>query len=373
MNRTSPLPLKRCLALIPSLVLTACIQQPSVIPLPDSPHPGSQSPIPAPPTASVARSLHATVLFPVGVLPKLKQGLRIQTGVDPKDLAVADLKQLVITVNGQVVAAEAIDWGALQWDATGRITLSLTLRQLAVPSPWRIQVATKTHSLILISHQAQRRDEGSETHLLSAPSTAAAMLRDKLDAAGKRDTPVSQAAIDLLAQRLESAFTSSDAGNPLERSTVADAIQKLTDAIGRGVPDSQLKPVLDPPHGGGGGQAAIAPAPTIASISPNRGSVTLPTAITVTGTGFATGVTVTVGGVAATGVVVVNATTVTATVPAGLPLGVTDVVVTNPDTQSATAAGAYTVDPPGIDVGATIKNGLPYVGTPVGADDTPGV
>jgi hypothetical protein len=81
--------------------------------------------------------------------------------------------------------------------------------------------------------------------------------------------------------------------------------------------------------------------PTISGVSPNQGSSTGGTAITITGTGFVSGATVTVGGVAATNVVVVSATSITATTPAGT-VGAADLVVTNPDTTTITDAGAFT-------------------------------
>ena len=55
--------------------------------------------------------------------------------------------------------------------------------------------------------------------------------------------------------------------------------------------------------------------------------------MTITGTNFASGATVTFGGTAATNVVVVNSTTITATTPAGNAGGAT-VTVTVPDGQS---------------------------------------
>jgi hypothetical protein len=53
------------------------------------------------------------------------------------------------------------------------------------------------------------------------------------------------------------------------------------------------------------------------------------------------GATVSIGGVAAGTLTVVNATTITATVGAHA-AGVTDVVVTNPDAQTATLSGGFT-------------------------------
>ena len=82
-------------------------------------------------------------------------------------------------------------------------------------------------------------------------------------------------------------------------------------------------------------------APTITNVSPNTGSTSGGTTVTLTGTNFLAGATVTVGGVAATNVVVVNSTTITFTTPAGAN-GPADVVVTNTDGGTDTDEGAFT-------------------------------
>ena len=56
--------------------------------------------------------------------------------------------------------------------------------------------------------------------------------------------------------------------------------------------------------------------PTVSSVAPNNGPTAGGTAVTITGTNFAAGATVTFGGAAATNVVVVNSTTITAATPA---------------------------------------------------------
>ena len=58
-------------------------------------------------------------------------------------------------------------------------------------------------------------------------------------------------------------------------------------------------------------------APTVSGRQPNSGPAAGGTAVTITGTNFAAGATVTFGGTAATNVTVVNSTTITATTPAG--------------------------------------------------------
>jgi len=86
---------------------------------------------------------------------------------------------------------------------------------------------------------------------------------------------------------------------------------------------------------------AVNPAPTVTSIAPNTGSASGGTAITITGTGFLAGATVSFGGTSASGVTVVNNTSITATAPAHS-AGVVSVVVTNTDSQSGTLANGYT-------------------------------
>ena len=88
---------------------------------------------------------------------------------------------------------------------------------------------------------------------------------------------------------------------------------------------------------GGGGN----PAPTVSAINPTSGTANGGTAVTITGTGFLAGATVQLGGTSATGVTVVNSTSITATTPAHS-AGAVSVVVTNTDAQSGTLNNGYT-------------------------------
>jgi hypothetical protein len=85
--------------------------------------------------------------------------------------------------------------------------------------------------------------------------------------------------------------------------------------------------------------------PTVTGVSPQSGTTAGGTPITVTGTGFQAGATVALGGVAATSVVVVNATTITA-VTGPHATGAVSAVVTNPGNVSATRAESYFYTPP---------------------------
>jgi len=115
---------------------------------------------------------------------------------------------------------------------------------------------------------------------------------------------------------------------------------------------------------GGGGN----PAPTVSGISPTSVTTAGGTPVTVTGTGFLAGATLTIGGTAATNVVVSNSTTITATTPA-LAAGAADVVVTNTDNQNATLSQGFTYtstsNPPPTVSGISPNSGSTSGGTAV--------
>ena len=92
-------------------------------------------------------------------------------------------------------------------------------------------------------------------------------------------------------------------------------------------------------------KAAANPAPVINSIAPTSGPNSGGTTISVAGGNFQTGATVTVGGVPATGVNVTSSSNLTAVSPAHA-AGAVDVVVSNPDGQTATLAGSFTYTAP---------------------------
>ena len=83
------------------------------------------------------------------------------------------------------------------------------------------------------------------------------------------------------------------------------------------------------------------PAPTVTAITPNSGSASGGSSVTIAGTGFSAGATLKLGGTAATNVVVASSTSITATTAAHV-AGTVDVVVTNSSGQSGTLSGGYT-------------------------------
>jgi hypothetical protein len=80
---------------------------------------------------------------------------------------------------------------------------------------------------------------------------------------------------------------------------------------------------------------------TVTSVTPAAGKTTGGKAVTVSGANFQSGATITFGGSAATSVVFVNSTTLTAVTPAHA-AGPVNVTVTNPDTSTGTKINGYT-------------------------------
>ena len=99
----------------------------------------------------------------------------------------------------------------------------------------------------------------------------------------------------------------------------------------------------------GGGDSAPTPpppppppvAPTVTAINPTAGVTNGGTAVTLTGTNFVTGVTVAIGGVAATNIAVQSPTSLTAATGTRNSPGRVDVVVTNSSNQSGTLTQGY--------------------------------
>lgn len=85
---------------------------------------------------------------------------------------------------------------------------------------------------------------------------------------------------------------------------------------------------------------AAAANPTFGSITPTTGSSSGGTPVTITGSNFVAGATVYIGSSAATNVVVVNSTQITANAPSGT-LGSANILIVNPDNSAVTAASAF--------------------------------
>ena len=109
------------------------------------------------------------------------------------------------------------------------------------------------------------------------------------------------------------------------------------------------------------------PAPSVGSISPTSGTTAGGTAVTITGTGFFSGATVSFGGTAATGVTVASSTSISASAPAHA-VGSVSVAVTNTDNQNGTLANGYTYTSP--NPAPTVNSISPASGTTAGGTST---
>ena len=102
-------------------------------------------------------------------------------------------------------------------------------------------------------------------------------------------------------------------------------------------------PLLVAGCGGGssGPTAPTAAAPTVTAVAPVSGSLAGQTVVRITGSGFVATPRVTFDGVGATNVQLVDANSITASVPARATAGAVDLVVSNPSGGSGRLAGGY--------------------------------
>jgi len=117
-------------------------------------------------------------------------------------------------------------------------------------------------------------------------------------------------------------------------------------------------------------QALAALVPSVDSVSPNQGAPAAVVPVTINGTGFVSGSTVSLNptGVTASNVSFVSATQLTATltVAAGAATGGRDLTVTNPNGGSGTLTGAFSVAVPSIAITSVTPNqGAPGATVPV--------
>lgn len=106
-------------------------------------------------------------------------------------------------------------------------------------------------------------------------------------------------------------------------------------------------------------------APSISTVSPSHGPLAGGTSVTLSGSGFFMGATVTVGGVSCTDVTVNSSSSLTCTLPLAQPAGAKDVIVTNVDGQAGTLGGGYTYQGPPSVGSISPSNGYILGGTSV--------
>lgn len=109
--------------------------------------------------------------------------------------------------------------------------------------------------------------------------------------------------------------------------------------------------------------AASSP-PTVTGVSPNSGTPLGGAPVTINGSGFITGATVTFDGIFATGIAVVSTSQIACTTPAHA-AGAVNVSVINPDTQNGTLANGFTYGGPVSLSGIVPVHGTTNGGTPI--------
>jgi hypothetical protein len=107
--------------------------------------------------------------------------------------------------------------------------------------------------------------------------------------------------------------------------------------------------------------AGAATPPAITSVTPATGPAAGGTVVTITGTDFAAGASVTFNGVAGTNVTVTGTTTITVTTPGGSPGPVT-ILITNPDGLGTSIGGVFSY----LGAAPTITSVTPASGTSLG-------
>ena len=117
-------------------------------------------------------------------------------------------------------------------------------------------------------------------------------------------------------------------------------------------------------------QALAALVPSVGSVAPNQGAPGTAVPVTISGTGFVAGSTVSLSltGVTASNVSVVSTSQITATltIAAGATAGASDLTVTNPNGGKGTLTGAFSVTAPSISITSITPNqGLPGATVPV--------
>jgi chitodextrinase len=117
------------------------------------------------------------------------------------------------------------------------------------------------------------------------------------------------------------------------------------------LPGSYPVIVTNPDGGRGSGALTVNPAPVFGSISPNQGTGGPPTAVTITGTGFQTGVTVVMDAEIGVTVTAVSATAISAAlaIASTATAGYHPLTLTNPDGGTITVLQAFSVGTPPAD------------------------
>ena len=153
-------------------------------------------------------------------------------------------------------------------------------------------------------------------------------------------------------------------GQPCTGVTVSGGGTQLTCLTPVGSPGTTQVVVTNPNGGPGFGMFTyVNPTPTVSAVNPSTGDPAGGNTVTITGTGFVAGATVTLGGQSCASVNVVSSTQLTCVAPAGTNGATVDATVTNVGPVSGTGAGLYTYQVAPTTTTSTTSNSTPAAST----------
>lgn len=227
-------------------------------------------------------------------------------------------------------------------------------------SPTELTAITPAHAVGVVSITVRNADNQSaelaRAYRFVAPPSFASVSPDKGDVAGGT-------VVRLTGAGFNAGSTVSFGGSPATQITLVSPTD--LDAV----TPAHLPGAVDVVVSSNGASATLTGAftytrgaPALTAVAPASGPIEGGTLLTLTGTGFAPGATISVGGSAATEVVIVSNLVARAVAPAHA-AGLVDVVLTNDDAQAATLASAFTyVAPPSTNAGTVTDGGSGALG-----------
>jgi sugar lactone lactonase YvrE len=221
-------------------------------------NPTSPSVVP-PVSPAAATAFKVEAVFPAGTLLALRGGLRTQAAILPEDLSVADLKKMVLTVNGVVIPASDITFEPPTTDALGQIVVKFTVAGRQVGETDVFKISTPSNKLVMWGQAAP----GGGVATCNVKTTAERLIRDQAQAQGRQLGNIDPVAIDRISARLTAAFISSASGDPTTDPAMVYAVDVVAKNLVSGTPVDTFTN-LDRPSGGGGGGggvAVVAPTP----------------------------------------------------------------------------------------------------------------
>ncbi len=227
--------------------------------------------LPAAPTAApvAPAALKVDAVFPAGTLLTLRGGLRTQAAIDPKDLSLADLQRLVVTLNGQAIPTSEITFDPPTLDDLQQIVIRFTVAGRQIGPSDALTISLPSKKLVLWGKGAP--SSGQVT--CNVQTTAEWLIRSQAIALGKTLDAVDPVAVDRIASLLINAMTSSTNEDPTTSDQMTYAVDKLAKHLidgNTGDPSVSIGSItLDRPttSGGGGIAPVVVAAGTVTTLA----------------------------------------------------------------------------------------------------------